>query len=80
MNTDKANCNQKIIDSSAPKTRLIPATDWDKCHPWPPIGGLRHLIFNAETNGFNKVVRRIGRRVLIDEDAFFEWINAEGAK
>jgi hypothetical protein len=53
---------------------------WVHEHPWPPIGGLRHLIFNAEANGFNKVIRRIGRRVLIDEDAFFNWVNTQGAK
>ncbi len=52
-------------------------------HSWPPEGGLRHLIFNAETNGFNKVVKRIGRRVLLDEAAFFQWIedsNKKGVK
>jgi len=53
--------------------KLIPVTKWNNEHPWPPIGGLRHLIFNAEKNGFSKCVMRIGRRVLIDEDRFFEW-------
>lgn len=53
---------------------------WVNEHPWPPIGGLRHLIFNAQTNGFNKVIRRVGRRVLIDEAAFFDWVNTQGAK
>lgn len=60
-------------------SRLIPASSWPDHHPWPPIGGLRHLIFFAETNGFTKVVRRVGRRVLIDEDAFFVWVNAQGS-
>lgn len=59
-------------------TRLIPATRWQEFHPWPPIGGLRHLIFNANSNGFDAVVRRVGRRVLIDEAAFFEWASARG--
>lgn len=59
---------------------LIPVTHWSEIHPWPPIGGLRHLVFHAETNGFNKVIRRIGRRVLIDEAAFFEWANNQGDK
>lgn len=36
--------------------------------------GLRYLIFNASTNGMEKCLRRIGRRVLIDETQFFEWI------
>ena len=59
-------------------TRLIPVTQWNEHHPWPPVGGLRHLIFNAEKNGFAAVIRRCGRRVLVDEAAFFDWIKASG--
>ncbi len=55
-------------------TRLIPANHWNDFHPWPPIGGLRHLIFFSESNGFDQVIRRVGRRVLIDESAFFSWV------
>lgn len=61
-------------------TRLIPASDWNDFHPWPPIGGLRHLIFHAEQNGFDAVVRRCGRRVLINETAFFDWVERSGGK
>ncbi len=53
--------------------RLIPVTKWKDYHPWPPIGGLRHLIFYENTNGFKSCVVRCGRRVLIDENKFFEW-------
>ena len=59
------------------KTRLIPVTKWNEYHQWPPIGGLRHLIFFADQNGFNKVIRRCGRRVLIDEAAFFQWMEGK---
>ena len=58
--------------------KLITVPDWGKHHSWPPEGGLRHLIFHAETNGFDAVVRRVGRRVLIDEAAFFDWVNDQG--
>ena len=61
------------------QTRLIPANDWPQHHAWPPIGGLRHLIFYADSNGFNAVIRRVGRRVLIDEHAFFAWVEQQGA-
>ena len=59
-------------------SRLIPVSAWADHHPWPPSGGLRHLIFFARANGFDKVIRRIGRRVLIDEAAFFEWAGKQG--
>ena len=32
-------------------------------------GGLRSLIFNANKNGFNKCIRRMGRKILISISA-----------
>lgn len=57
--------------------RLIPLTEWNDYHCWPPTGGLRHFVFHADANGFAKVVKRVGRRVLIDEAAFFEWVDEQ---
>lgn len=54
--------------------KLIPLTKWHELHSYPPIGGLRHLVFNAHKNGFNAVIKRVGKRVLIDEAAFFKWV------
>ncbi len=58
------------------KTRLIPLTDWPKYHPYPTLGGLRHLVFHAKTNGFFKVIRRVGSRILLDESAWFDFVNS----
>lgn len=67
--------NETQTEPTTPaQTRLIPVTEWPKHHPWPPLGGLRHLIFNAKANGFERVIRKVGRRVLIDERAFFAWV------
>ena len=57
--------------------RLIPLTLWPRFHPFPPIGGLRHLVFHAEKNGFDRCIRRVGRRILIDEGLFFEWLDGQ---
>ena len=47
----------------------------------PPEGGLRHIIFHAETNGFAPAIKRVGRRVLIDSAKFWEIVaSQEGAK
>lgn len=43
-------------------------------------GGLRHLIFHADTNGFNSCIRRIGRRVLLHVPSVFEWVEKENQK
>lgn len=59
------------------QSRLIPVTEWNQYHSWPPVGGLRHLIFNADQNGFERAIRRVGRRVLIDEAEFFAWVDEQ---
>jgi len=64
------------------ETRLIPLTDWHKYHAWPPLGGLRHLVFTMPP-GFEKVVRRVNRRILLNEAAWFAWVdeqNQEGGR
>jgi hypothetical protein len=42
-------------------------------------GSLRWKIFNADSNGLAAAgaIVRDGRRVLIDEDRFFEWLDAQ---
>ena len=72
--------NKKSASPQGNQRRLIPVTEWQTYHAWPPIGGLRHLIFYGESNGFASVIRRCGRRVLIDEAAFFEWLDRQQGK
>ena len=60
-------------------SRLIPVTDWPKFHAWPPVGGLRHIIFNADKNELGPAIKRVGRRVLIDEQKFFEIVESQNS-
>ena len=53
--------------------RLIPLTHWPKYHPWPSVGGLRHMVVKAKTTGFDVAIVRVGQKILIDEDQFFQW-------
>jgi hypothetical protein len=48
-------------------------------HPALTNGGIRSWIFNEDSNGLAScgAVLRIGRKVLIDEDKFFEWVHAQ---
>ena len=66
--------------AATPRRRLIPLTDWPKFHSYPPLGGLRHLVFHSKSNGFDAVIRRIGRRILIDEESFFAWVDGDGIR
>lgn len=54
--------------------RLLTIAQFASEHSWPSQGSLRFLIFNERTNGFSSVVRRVGKRVLIDEQKFFQWV------
>jgi hypothetical protein len=62
------------------KNKLIPVSSWNKFHEWPKIGGLRHYIFFAKTNGANIWIKRVGRKILIDEEAFFEWVKSNNTR
>lgn len=46
-------------------------------HPIYSEGSIRHVIFNAKTNGFAPAIVRQGRRVLIDESAWFECLKRQ---
>jgi hypothetical protein len=45
-------------------------------------GGMRALIFNETTNGLKDAgaIVRVGRKVLINEEVFFAWVQQGGAK
>ena len=58
--------------------RLIPASKWHQYHPWPTQAGLRDLILKAHRHGLEFAIRRVGRRVLIDETGFFAWVDRVG--
>lgn len=47
---------------------------WANHQGYPSEAGLRGILFNSEKLSFEGCVRRIGRRVLISETRFGEWI------
>jgi hypothetical protein len=59
-------------------TRLMSVTQFATEHPAFSQSALRHLIFDADRNGFRSVIRRVGKRkVLLDERSFFEWVEKQ---
>lgn len=45
-------------------------------HPAFSEASLRYHIFNETTNGIDKAIKRIGRKILINEERFFEWLES----
>ncbi len=54
---------------------LLSVNQFAEKNPAFTKGCLRALIFNAEKNGFNKVIRRIGGRIFINQQDFFKWVD-----
>lgn len=63
------------------KIKLMPVKDIPGAYPGCfSTSSIRWLIFNEKSNGFSVCVRRIGRKILIDIDAFEKWIDSQGPK
>lgn len=67
------------FDESVAKMRLIPLSKWNDYHDYPTISSLRHFVFFEEQNGFSKVIRRIGKKIYLDEKSFFEWVEEQNS-
>lgn len=59
------------------KPKLLTVNQFVEEHNFTTHGGMRYLIFNAKENKLEKAIKRIGRKILIDEQKFFEWINEQ---
>ena len=40
-------------------------------HPWPSESAMRAIVLDSKSNGFHSAIKRVKRRVLIDESEFF---------
>lgn len=58
---------------------LLTLRQFSERHPAFPEASLRWHIFKAEYNGLARhgAVKRIGRRVYLDEGAFFRWVESQ---
>ena len=63
--------------NQTPNLKTVPQFSED--NPAFPVGGLRWQIFNEDTNGLKEAgaIVRVGRKVLIDVDRYFDWVYAQ---
>ena len=57
---------------------LVSVDEFVKRHSWATRGGMRQLLFNRASNGLDRAVVRLGRKLLLDEAAVFEWLDERG--
>lgn len=79
MNTPSEATRVEHGQPSAPR-RLRTVRQLCAEHPACTPGGLRWLLFHRQTNGLERAVRKVGRRVLIDVDRFFVWVDEQQAE
>lgn len=44
-------------------------------YPWLTEGTVRWYITKKNENGFDKVLKKVGKKILIDEEKFLLWID-----
>ena len=61
---------------------LYTVQQFNQKHPAFAIGGLRDRIFHSDKNGMKEagVIVRNGRRVLINEEKFFSWLEGQNGQ
>jgi hypothetical protein len=57
-------------------SNLLTVKQFAEHHPAFSEASLRYHIFHEETNGLSSALVRVGRKILIKEDAFFDWIES----
>ena len=71
--------NENVDINGENTSPLLSVKRFSKKHPDFPEGSLRHLLF-YKPDGFERCIRKIGRKVLIHEAEFFGWIEAINVK
>jgi hypothetical protein len=68
--------NNKTCEVTMSTPTISTVKQFSEKHPAFPEGGMRHRIFHADHNGLadSGAIIRNGRRVLINEERFFNWL------
>jgi hypothetical protein len=59
---------------------LLTVKQFAQKHPAFSEASLRFNIFHESKNGLDKVIKRVGRKILINEEAFFAWVEDQNER
>jgi hypothetical protein len=73
---------QEILENDRKITNRDLRTVRQICEAFPAFksGTIRWWLFHRRTNGFDRAVVKVGRRVLIDTYEFFAWIDEQNGR
>ena len=62
-----------------PRRKLIPVGAFPSYFPEMGLteSRIRWLIFNRQRYGFERCIRRVGRRLFLDPDKFLDWVDGQ---
>jgi len=62
------------LEMNGGNDEYVTVSQLSKLFPCFSEGSIRWLIFNAETNGFDPVIRRIGRKIILNLAEFKKYL------
>lgn len=62
---------------SVAESKLYTVKQFCEKHAWPSESAMRAIILDAPTNGFSRAFYRVGRRVLVNPQIFWEIIESK---
>ena len=71
---------QSTLQNQSAIPELIPVSKWNEYFQFPSVGALRQYIFYGHKNGFNKVIRRMGKRIYICVSDFKSWVDSNSGE
>ena len=77
MNLQTSHSNEVRNTTYEPKQFYTVKQLADK-HHFVTLSALRWYIFHSKSNGLHSCIRRVGRKILIDNQAFLNWIDTNG--
>ena len=69
-----------VLSQASRPPQLRTVDQFCREHPAFTPGGVRWLLFHRHRNGLAGAIVRVGRRVLIDVDQFFAWLDAQNRR
>ncbi len=66
--------------ATIPMPSLLTVKQFSQQNPAFTEGSMRWLLFHRQQNGLERAVVKVGRRVLINVEAFFIWIDEQNGR
>lgn len=69
-----------MITAEIEEHQILTVKQFAQRHTWITLAGLRWLLFRRDSNGLQKsgAILKIGRKILIDEQLFLQWLRQQG--